>query len=136
MSITWTATGTRSAKAVCTTGTESAPSDGLTPVDGLGAILSDAKGFYVTVEADSGQTLSGAGSLLCHLWNPISGVWARCPDMDFTVSIASKRGMGFLGAEVVSGRGRVAYVPSGVTFSSGGLTIYINVAYDKDGRAV
>jgi hypothetical protein len=136
MAITWTATGTRSAKAVCTTGTESAPADGLTPADGLGAILSDAKGYYVCIEADSAQTLSGAGTLHAYLWNPLSGVWARFPDGDFTVSVSAKRGMGFLGNEVVSGRGRVAYVPNGVTVSAGGLTIYINVAFDKDGRAV
>lgn len=136
MSITWSATGARSAKAVATTATESAPADGLTPAEGLGAILSDAKGYYVCVEADSGQTLSGAGSLLAYLWNPLTGVWARTPDLDFTVTASATRGMGFLGAEVVSGRGRIAYVPSGVTVSSGSRTIFINVAFDKDGRAV
>ena len=136
MSITWTATGARSAKAVCTTATESAPADTLTPVDGLGAILSDAQGYFVSVEADSGQTLSGAGSLLCYLWNPLSGVWDRTPDLDLSVTSSAVRGMGFIGGQVVSGRGRIAYVPSGVTVSSGSRTIYINVAYSQDGRAV
>jgi hypothetical protein len=136
MAITWSSTGTRSAKAVCTTGTESPPSDSLTPPDGAGATVADAMGYYVCVEADSGQTLSGAGSLKAYAWNPLSGVWARVPDLDLATTTATIRGLGFIGNEVISRRGRIAYVPSGVTYSSGSLTIYINVGFDKDGRAV
>jgi len=136
MSATWSATGSHSAKVVCTTGTESPPADGLTPADGTGAVIGDSQGYSVFIEADSAQTLSGAGSLKAYVWNPISGVWARAPGSDLATTTASVRGLAVLNQAVYAGRGRVAYLPSGVTMSSGGLTVYINVSYDKDGRAV
>jgi hypothetical protein len=136
MAITWTATGTRSAKAVCTTGTESPPADGLTPAEGTGATFSDAMGYHVVVEADSGQTLSGAGSLRAYVWNPFSGVWGRTPNLDLATTTAGVRGLALGNLAVFAPRGRIAFVPNGVTFSAGGLTVYINVSFYEDGRAV
>jgi hypothetical protein len=136
MAITWSSTGSRSAKAVCTTGTESPPADGLTPAEGVGATISDAMGYHVVVEADSGQTLSGAGALRAYVWNPFSGVWGRAPALDLATTTASVRGLALGNLAIFAPRGRIAFVPNGVTLSSGSLTIYINVSFDKDGRAV
>lgn len=125
---TWTDTGTRSVKAVCTTGTESAPT-----TSAHGALISDVGGFVVVIEAAAGQTVSG-GTLLAYAYNDISGVWARVPELDLAVPATALRSYAFSGFTVTAGRGRFAYVPSGVTISSGSATIYLNAVSDTGGR--
>lgn len=143
MAITWSPTslsttdgGPRSAKAVCSTGTETfaaAITDG---------ILLDK--FVTTVgvhiSADSGQTLSGAGTLLCYVYNPASTRWSRMPALDIPVTSAASglRDVGFpalrlqnylsdkVGLKDTPGQTRLAYVPDSVTLSGGGLTIYLD----------
>ncbi len=136
MAITWTPRGTHSTKAVCTTGTEAAPAASLTLADGLGAFIGDARGWQVIVEADSGQTLSGAGALTAWQWNPESGVVDRAPYLDLAAPTAGVRGQVYAAVERLGQRGRVFYVPTGITVSLGGLTIYINVTHGTDGRDV
>lgn len=119
---TYTATGTRSVKGVCGTGTCTDAPSGAT----AGAELSGTDQVSVFVEADSGQTLSGAGSLLCYVYNDVSTVWARTSDCDLVVTASSVRGQGFLPMRTAP-RGRVTWLPSGVTISSGGVTVYINL---------
>lgn len=93
-----------------------------------GALLSGSTGVVVTVCAASGQTLSGAGTLLAYVYNPIAGLWARVPDLDLTTTTASVRCLAFPGIFVAVPAGRIAYVPSSVTASSNNLTIYVNGA--------
>lgn len=132
--IVWSLTGTpagsgRSVKGVATSGTatfDAAANDGC-GLDTVGAV-------FVVVEADAGKTLSGAGTLLCYHLNSVSGNWARAADWDLTVPSGASgnraavlRGpsTGF-GIPVPCARDRLAFAPSSVTLSGGGLTIYIN----------
>ena len=116
-------------KAVCSTGTETfaeAATDGL--------LLDRATAWDVIVEADSGQTLSGAGTLRAYVYDAGAAGWARAPDFDITVpaGVASARryyplaGSPGKGVPVLASQGRIGYAPNGVTISSGGVTIYIN----------
>jgi hypothetical protein len=132
MATTWTTLGgnSRSSRAACTTGTEAAPSGAED-----GSLLSGVGGFSVVVEADAAQTLSGAGTLLAYLYSDVTGRWSRAPDLDLYVSASAVRGQGFPGFAVSSSRGRVAYVPSGVTVSGGGVTIDILASDIGGGRA-
>lgn len=128
MATTWTDNGL-SAQGVFTTGSESAPTGA------VGLALNSAafggkrlNGFAVTLAADSGQTLSGAGSLLGYVYVPSLGAWSRCPDLDLAVSVSAVRSQTWAAPEVMVGQpgSRVAFVPSGVTFSAGGLTAYLD----------
>jgi hypothetical protein len=127
MSQTWTQIGPRSVKQVATTATEAAPT-----LVTDGCLITDLDGLTIHVEADSGQTLSGAGTLKAWLWNDNSLVWSRAPDLDKSVSTASVRAVSFLGDAVVSARGRIAFEISGVTASSGSRTIYYLATVRED----
>ena len=122
----------RSIKNVCTTSTEAAPTTAHE-----GADLARTTGFIVVVEADSGQTLSGAGTLSCWTFNEFTGVWDWCADAIKTVpaSAASKRGASFAGDFVTTPRSRIDFRPNGVTVSGGGVTVYI-ICTDQFGRPV
>jgi hypothetical protein len=115
---TWTLTGARSATAVCATGTCDAPT---LATEGMN--LDAVKGFSVVVSADNTRTLSGAGALRAYTYDGTR--WARCPDLDLTTATASVRDLSFAGFTVTAPRGRIAYVPDGVTVSAGGVTIQI-----------
>lgn len=122
MAMTWSFVGNRSVKVVCTTGTETfgqGATDGL-PLPGVGA-------FEVFAQCDVGQTFTATpgGVLQAWLYNDVAALWGRCPDLDQTISAPSVRVQGFVGYTVVTPRGKVAYSPSGVTLSAGGLTIYL-----------
>jgi hypothetical protein len=58
-----------------------------TPGDGI--VLAGLMALVVSVFPNPGQTLSGAGSLLCWIYNPFAAAWARCSDLDLDVSDAS-----------------------------------------------
>lgn len=111
----------RSVKSVQTT-SDSAPSAG---TDGMS--LQSVAGFKVTLEADSGQTLSGAGTLTCFTWDDLIAGWARYSDGDITVpaAVASNRRYGAVPFQVLAPRGRIAFITSGITVSGGSLTIYM-----------
>jgi hypothetical protein len=127
MAQTWTSIGPRSVKQVCTTATEAAPSAATD-----GCLITDLDGLTIHVEADSGQTLSGAGTLKAWLYNDNSGVWSRAPDLDKTTGTSGVRSLSFLGDAVVSARGRIAYEVSGVTASSGSRTVYYLATVRED----
>lgn len=93
-----------------------------------GVDLTNALGYNVVVSAAAAQTITG-GSLLCYFYGPVvasvaSGTaptqrWMRCPSsLDFTP------GTGVRDApsgdfQTPVGFGRIHYVPSSVTVSSG-----------------
>lgn len=116
---TWTLIGAISSKAVGTA------TDDVPTLASEGSQLSGVKGFVVTVHADSGQTLTGVGTLKCYLYNPFIQLWAPCPDLDLSVTSSAVRSQAFVGNQVVVGKGRIAYICSGVTPSSGGTRIDI-----------
>lgn len=98
--------GSPAVKAVCSTGTEAAPS-GAT----AGLPLAGINGFAVHVESAAGNFT--AGKLLAYVYNPVSGAWNRNPDLDLNVS-GGITGQSFLGFNVNASLGRIAYVPSGL----------------------
>lgn len=123
----WSSAGAYEAKAVCADGDEIAPT---LITEGLGLISSPykpASGFSVTAEADASQTIT-SGTLKAYIWDPWVAAWARAPDLDLTASISGERRLTWPGFTVTAGVGRVAYAPSVVTLSSGGITIYITGA--------
>lgn len=130
-SCTWTqSTNAIAAKVVCTTANESAPSaatDGL-PLSAVVAGNKKLSGFSVTAEADSGQTLSGSGTLQAYLYDDQAAAWVRVPDLDLAVTASGIRRQGFPGFEVLAGRvgSRVAFVAVSVGVSAGGITLYLN----------
>lgn len=93
-------------------------------VEPVGAILSDVGGLVVLAEAPAAATVA-AGNLRCYLLNDLTNVWSRAPDLDTALSATASRGQGFPGLQVVASRGRIAFLPDGVTAASG-LTVYIN----------
>lgn len=131
MATTWTATGSRSVKAVCTTGTEAAPT-----LATEGMQLDSVDGFTLYLAADAGQTITGGTSLKCYLRNRIDGVWARFADWDvslgagnFTVQETTFAGPSAgKGWPIIDRADRLAFVPSGVTVSSGNVTLFHNAS--------
>ena len=120
----------QSRKGVCASGTQA-----FDAATGDGASLRSASGWDVYVEADSGQTLSGAGTLQAYWWSDVTSRWYRAPDFDITVPAGAASNRGYFplagspgkGVPVIVQSGRIGYAPNGVTVSSGGVTIYIDV---------
>jgi len=141
MSIAWSDSGSagtfpgglvvaQGRKAVCSSGTETfaaAATDG--------ASLRSASGWDVYVSADAGQTLSGAGSLLAYWFSNTTSLWYRAPEFDIAIPAAAATNRGYYplagspgkGIPVIVQSGRIGYTPSGVTISSGGVTVFIDV---------
>lgn len=132
MATTWSNPEAYISQAVCTTGTESAPT-----LATQGLTLKFLTGFEVYLSADSTKTLSGAGTLQAFRYSNFLGRWARAPEFDIVITGALATGItgardatfkagGYgVGISVVSSRDSIAYVPNGVTVSGGGVTINI-----------
>ena len=103
-SSTWTLPGTNYSLLTATSGTENAPS---TATQGL------ALTGYTTVSVFVETTASTftAGSLVCYLYDHVGAVWVRAPDLDLTVGAYNTS---FIGINIRSNGGRIAYVPSGL----------------------
>ena len=121
MAITWAAasstTLTKRATAVCTTGTEAAPS---AATDGLS--LKRCVGLSIHLEAAGAMT---AGTLDCYLYNPISGNWNKADPnsmLSQTVSAGATRAS-FAGLSIDASDTRIAFVPNGL---GQGSTVYLN----------
>jgi acyl-[acyl carrier protein]--UDP-N-acetylglucosamine O-acyltransferase len=82
----------------------------------------------VVVEANSAQTLSGAGSLRAYVYDPIVAAWFRVPALDLSVNSASIRRMGFESEQIAGLRRatRLDYATDSVTVS-GGTTVRVYV---------
>ena len=92
-----------------------------------GMSLVRVSGFRVILSAASGQTLSGAGSLDCYLWDDTNSAWIRNPDLDIDLAAAHSgvRRVVFPDQEVTVPYGRVLYAANGITVSGGTLTVEI-----------
>lgn len=91
-----------------------------------GLSLAGLQQYYVCVQANSGQTLSGAGTLKAYFWDPDLSEWAHEKDGDLaiTVAAAADREQCFPARPVVGGYGCAYYVPDAVTVS-GGTTVLV-----------
>lgn len=105
-----------------------------------GQSLEDLAAIVVVVETatPASQTLSGAGSLLCYVYDSFlnggAGAWARLPAGDLSVSTASVARLAFEAMDVVAPRGsRILWVPSGVTVSAGTTVTVYQLGYSKRG---
>lgn len=92
-----------------------------------GMLIQTSRGFRVSVCADSGQTLSGAGTLKAWWYHPSALVWMRNPSLDLTVSASSVRCQVFPDQRITAFiGGRIIYAASAVTVSSGTVTVRID----------
>lgn len=101
-----------------------------------GVPLKDLTAITIEVEANSGQTLSGAGNLRCYLYDAAVGRWARVPAADLAVSTASVRNLSFEAFEILGARkdARIQWITDSVTVSSGSdVRVYV-LGYSKDTR--
>lgn len=113
--------GSKAIKIVCASGTCDAPTllSQFIP-------MTDWTGFSVEVVADSGQTLSGAGAVKCYTWNPVtSNLPSYQQDLSLAPATASVRSVTLQGVFVAAATGYITCIPSGVTVSSGGVTLYV-----------
>lgn len=118
---TWTQSlTTQEGTVVCTTANESAPT---TALQGWQMNLCP-KGVSLFICADSGQTLSGSGTVKVYLYNAVAQLWGETPDLALSPTVASARCQGFTGLWTVVPAGRIAAVPVSVGVSSGGFTAY------------
>jgi hypothetical protein len=103
--------------------TDTAPSGAL---DGIG--LRGLSGFTLTVECDVGQTFLGGGQLDLYHYDPQTGLpWSPLVDREFQIPPAAIGLRRFSAVfEVVSSRGRVAFIANGLLLSGGGVTITIS----------
>lgn len=91
-----------------------------------GQPIQDLDGVSVIVSAGA-VNLSGAGTLQAYLYDASVAVWARAEFLDLTVTATGIAAQAFEGLDIVVARkGRVKWVPSGVTFASGsgGVTVW------------
>lgn len=103
-----------------------------------GQPLEDLDAITVVVDTATGVTLSGAGSLLCYVYDGSTALWSRLPQADFSVGTSGVRSLAFAAADVTAPRNaRIKWVPSGVTFSAGsaGVTVY-QLGYSKSLRGL
>lgn len=101
------------------------------PLKGLTALT-----VVVETAVPASQTLSGAGTLLCYMWDSFDGsakggpaavgAWSRCPAGDLSVTLTAVPRQAFGAYPVIGARGaRIMWVPSGVTVSAGTtVTVY------------
>lgn len=93
-----------------------------------GIPLTSLKSIQVAVSADSGATLSGAGTLQAYFYDATFARWARVPALDLAVSTASVRDLAFESFAVTGERSgaRIAFVPAAVTVSAG-TTVRVHI---------
>jgi hypothetical protein len=91
----------------------------------VGVPIADLAAVIPIVEAAASQTVVN-GSLFAYLWNDASGLWARVPTLDVAIGASATRAISGSGVETIYKRGYVAYLPSGVTISSGNVTVWHN----------
>jgi hypothetical protein len=101
-------------------GTSAAPT---TATQGLA--LKDLVGLTVVVSADSGATLSGAGTLRCYVYDADIARWTRCPAADLSVTASAVRDQMFSSFQVLAPRAdRIEWAADTVTLSGGGVTVH------------
>lgn len=83
-------------------------------------------GFRVTVCAESGQTLSGAGTLSIYMLDELSGLVTRNPGLDMSVTASGNRCQTFPDLVVAGSRGDgwMIAAATGITVS-GGTTVTV-----------
>lgn len=124
---TTTACTSRTVECAAGTCTESAPSAN------SGFALANVQGYYVRISADSGQTLSGAGTMRnYHCSASLSPACAQVLDNNLAVTASGVRPQEwapFVVPYIDNTADTMYWSPSGVTVSSGNLTVTICPQY-------
>lgn len=117
----WSNTLGREVKATGLLPTDSAPS---LSTDGLN--VSGMRSFSVTVECDAGQSFaSSAGQFDVWWFDTFVGAWSLIPDAHQQVPPEAAGARRFtMSVDVSNPRGRIAFIPNGLSVTSGGLTQY------------
>lgn len=114
--------------------TRAAPSSA--PVDytvGSGLKLNQITGAYISLCAEEGETLSGAGTLDAYYYDVSAALWMRNPDIDLTVTVTATSCAGspcrcqiWPDFPVDSKKGGYTlFATNGITVSGGTLTVRI-----------
>jgi len=143
MSFSQVSTGPRSVRITTTTATETI-SGGAYTSSSFGASLNNVNEVAVFVAPTGSTALLGTGTLSAYLYNDLAatGTWARTPGLDLNFSGTSfantSASAGYLGNSSFPSRGRILYLPNGITTATGaGLYIDINcVGMSNDGLDV
>jgi hypothetical protein len=101
--------------------TDSAPSS---PDDGMD--VRGLKSFALTLECDAGQSFAtSAGQLDLWWFDPFVGAWSYVAETQRQIPPESvgKRRITFV-FDVLNRRGKLAYVPNGLSLSAGGITAF------------
>jgi len=88
--------------------------------------LWNVMGYRVVVCAESGQTLSGSGTLDAYVWDHSLGLWIPNNDLNLTVDEAVARCQAFPDGETRARVGRVMYIANNVTVS-GGTNVVVSI---------
>lgn len=122
---TYTATA-KGVKGVCASGTCDAPVEAAGLTDGANLADVPYKTVFVTVCADSGQTLSGGGTLTAYSRDGVIALWAAVPRNNIAVTSSARRCQDIEVFDAPIPSGRATWVPTSVTVSGGGVTVYIH----------
>lgn len=99
-----------------------------------GRTLVNGSGVRVRLCADSGQTLSGAGTLDVYFFDEDDSLWALVPSLAITVPAGASgdRCVVVLADHATTvPTGRVGVVPNAVTLSAGNLSVKVYVTVKK-----
>jgi hypothetical protein len=114
-------------KVVCGDGDEVAPTLVTEGLPLASAAFAGAEGIAVTACADATKTIT-SGTLKAYVWDDAVGAWARAPLNDIPIPLAGEQCLNLDPLNVIVPRGRIAYIPSVVVLSAGGITIYLTAS--------
>lgn len=117
--------------------TRAAPSDAIHCLSAspVGLDLRDVRGYRVIVVAESGQTLSGGGTLRAYLYDFFEAAWVPNEQLDISMADgkAGVRRNVFADIATMVRAGCVMYAADGVTVS-GGTTVTIRMVANTEPR--
>jgi endonuclease YncB( thermonuclease family) len=110
---------------------------GVSPV---GVLLDGVAHLQIIAVADATRTITDGDGFKAYLYDPLIGLYVDVSNVTMTVPTGSRTGMGgaagILGITIHGKAGQyLAYVPTAMTVSAGGLTVY-HFAYTATGKAL
>lgn len=134
MAVVWQKIGERSARATGFAATDVEPTLASDGVDILGL-----QSVSITIECDPGESFATAsGQLDAYWYDPLVGAWSYVADAYKSIppEAAGRRRITVVAA-VPNSRGRIAFIPNGLSISAGTLTtVYAPVVSFNPGRAI
>lgn len=101
------------------TSTETAP----TTDDTYGIECSAVRSLFLILEAVSGQTITGTGTMDCYLYDADCASWVRLPHLDYNLAdipgYTAVRRVALPAVSLTVRRGRIVWIPNTVAVSGG-----------------